>query len=124
MEILSSRVLLHPKDYTRTRRFYEQTLGLAVYREWSVGVVFFCGGGFLELSGVAADDRPNPTRLWLQVRDVAQEQARLVGRGVTVDRFAERMPWGLLECWFADPDGVEIHLVEVPPDHPLRSPRS
>jgi hypothetical protein len=30
------------------------------------------------------------------------------------------MPWGLLECWVEDPDGVELRLVEVPPDHPIR----
>jgi hypothetical protein len=29
-------------------------------------------------------------------------------------------PWGLLEAWIDDPDGLRIHLVEVPADHPLR----
>jgi hypothetical protein len=29
-------------------------------------------------------------------------------------------PWGLIEAWIADPEGVRIALVEVPPDHPLR----
>ena len=33
MEILSSRVLLRPQDRERSLRFYEDTLGLAVYRE-------------------------------------------------------------------------------------------
>jgi hypothetical protein len=26
----------------------------------------------------------------------------------------------LIEAWIDDPDGVQIHLVEVPADHPLR----
>jgi hypothetical protein len=26
----------------------------------------------------------------------------------------------LIEAWIADPDGLRIHLVEVPEDHPLR----
>jgi hypothetical protein len=30
-------------------------------------------------------------------------------------------PWGLIEMWIEDPDGVRIVLVEVPADHPLRS---
>jgi hypothetical protein len=30
------------------------------------------------------------------------------------------MPWGLLELWIEDPDGVELRVVEVPSDHPLR----
>ena len=31
-----------------------------------------------------------------------------------------REPWGLIEMWIADPDGVGIVLVEIPADHPLR----
>ena len=55
MEVLASRVLLHPVDFERSLRFYAESLGLHVYREWgsgsTKGVVFFIGGGFLELSG-------------------------------------------------------------------------
>ena len=55
MEVLSSRVLLHPTDFERSFRFYAESLGLHVYRERSSGstrdVVFFLGEGFLELSG-------------------------------------------------------------------------
>jgi hypothetical protein len=35
-------------------------------------------------------------------------------------REPRREPWGLLEMWIADPDGVRICIVEVPEDHPLR----
>ena len=62
MEVLSSRVLLRPSDLERSVRFYEETLGLAVYREWGEGrsrsVVFFLGGGLLEVSGSSAE-RPS-----------------------------------------------------------------
>jgi catechol 2,3-dioxygenase-like lactoylglutathione lyase family enzyme len=55
MEVLSSRVLLQPVDFERSLRFYAESLGLHVYRQWGSGstrgVVFFLGGGFLELSG-------------------------------------------------------------------------
>src|SRR6266536_239237 len=109
MEVLSSRVLLHPTDLERSRAFYRDALGLAIYREFGGGAgrgtVFFLGGGFLEVSG-HADTPPAPRlELWLQVRDLAA---------------AHRMPWGLEEMWIADPDGVRICLVEVPEDHPLR----
>ncbi|HEU0127753.1 MAG TPA: VOC family protein, partial [Pseudonocardiaceae bacterium] len=30
-------------------------------------------------------------------------------------------PWGLHEMWITDPDGLRLVLVEIPPDHPLRS---
>ncbi len=45
MEVLSSRILLRPANFERSFRFYAQTLGLHVYREWGSGstrgVVFF-----------------------------------------------------------------------------------
>lgn len=55
MEVLSSWMLLRPANFERSFQFYSQTLRLHVYREWGSGptrgVVFFLGGGFLELSG-------------------------------------------------------------------------
>jgi hypothetical protein len=33
MEVLSSRVLLHPTDFERSFRFYAESLALQVYRE-------------------------------------------------------------------------------------------
>ncbi|MEV0826213.1 VOC family protein [Nonomuraea rubra] len=124
MEVLSSRVLLRPRDPTRSRRFYAETLGLAVYREFGPpdhpGVVFFLGQGLLELSGSAQAPAGPGIQLWLQVRDVAREQERLREAGVAVLREARQEPWGLIEAWIADPDGHRIVLVQVPADHPLR----
>ena len=126
MDVLSSRVLLRPTDPARTRAFYGETLGLAVHREFGPpehrGVVYFLGGGLLEVSGQAVEP-PRGLALWLQVRDVAAEQARLAAAGVPIVRSAREEPWGLLEAWVEDPDGVRIVLVEVPPDHPLRLDR-
>ena len=123
MEVLSSRVLLRPSDPARSRAFYGDVLGLAVYREFGPpehpGVVFFLGHGLLELSG-RSDAAPQGLALWLQVRDVAAEHARLVAAGTQVLREPELEPWGLVEMWIADPDGVRIVLVEIPADHPLR----
>lgn len=124
MEILSSRVICHTEDLAGLRRFYEDVLGLRIYREYGdrpgrvTGVVYFLGGGFLE---VAASSRSSPpVTLWLQVPDAAVEQARLDALGVEIVQGAERMPWGLIELWVRDPQGNELHVVEVPPDHPLR----
>ena len=123
MDVLSSRVLLRPSDPVRSRAFYGEALGLAVYREFGPpehpGVVFFLGNGLLELSG-RSDESPRGLALWLQVRDVAAEHARLTAVGVPVQRPPAVEPWGLVEMWIADPDGVPIVLVEVPADHPLR----
>ena len=55
VEVLSSRILLRPADPGRTRRFYRDVLGLAIYREFGApadpGAVFFLGPGLLEVSG-------------------------------------------------------------------------
>ena len=124
MEVLSSRVLLRPADLERSRAFYRDVLGLAIYREFGSGpgrgTVFFLGGGFLELSAGSGAAPGAGIELWLQVRDLAETRRELGGRGVRVVREPERMPWGLEEMWIADPDGVRICVVEVPEDHPLR----
>jgi catechol 2,3-dioxygenase-like lactoylglutathione lyase family enzyme len=124
MEVLSSRVLLRPAEPERSRRFYRDVLGLAVYREFGPpgdpGVVFFLGQGFLEVSGRSDAPAPGPAAIWLQVRDVRAEHERLLARGVTVVREPRTEPWGLIEMWIEDPDGVRIVLVEIPADHPLR----
>ena len=129
MDVLSSRVLLRPSDFDASYRFYAGTLGLAVYREFgegrSRGVVFFLGGGFLELSGragrAAGDDK---TSLWLQVGDVDSAWAAVEAHVDAVEAPVDK-PWGLREARLRDPDGVLVVLVEVPEAHPLRrDPRS
>ncbi|MFF8605910.1 VOC family protein [Streptomyces sp. NPDC015346] len=125
MHVLSSRILLRPADPERSRRFYGETLGLAVYREFGTGpdrgTVYFLGGGFLEVSGRAGAPPARPElRLWMQVADVRAAHEELVGRDVVILREPVTEPWGLVEMWIADPDGVEIAVVEVPEDHPLR----
>lgn len=120
MEYLSSRVLLRPVDRERSLAFYRDTLGLAVYREFPGGTVFFLGNGFLELSGRGgAGPSPN-VELWLQVRDLAATAEELRARGADVLREPRQEPWGLHEMWISDPDGLRIVLVEIPADHPLR----
>lgn len=121
MEVLSSRILLHPRDRERSTAFYRDVLGLAVHREFPGGTVFFLGGGFLEVSGDSAAGPSAATAVWLQVRDLAATAAELVQRGVQVLREPRRAPWGLDEMWIADPDGLRLVIVEVPAGHPLRS---
>jgi catechol 2,3-dioxygenase-like lactoylglutathione lyase family enzyme len=126
VELLTSRILLRPTDLEASLRFYEQTLGLAIYREWgagtSRGVVFFLGGGgLLEVSGVSPHPPSGSTALVLQVRDLTETRRLLAERGVAVESEPELKPWGLLELTLRDPDGLELIFVEVPPGHARRT---
>lgn len=123
MEVLGSRILLHPRDRERSTAFYRDVLGLAVHREFPGGTVFVLGGGFLEVSGESAVSPTAATAVWLQVRDLAATAAELIQRGVEVLREPRREPWGLDEMWIADLDGLRLVIVEVPGDHPLRIDR-
>jgi len=130
VDVLSSRILLRPSDLNRSRRFYRDVLGLAIYREFGPpddpGVVFFLGPGLLEVSGRASGLPGCPVMMiWIQVRDVHAEHARLAAAGISILREPATEPWGLIEMWIEDPDGIRIVLVEVPAEHPLRrDPRS
>jgi predicted enzyme related to lactoylglutathione lyase len=129
VDVLSSRILLRPSDLDRSRRFYCDVLGLAIYREFGPpddpGMVFFLGQGLLKVSGHADGPPGRSVMIWIQVRDVRAEHARLAAAGVRVIRAPTAEPWGLTEMWIQDPDGIRIVLVEVPADHPLRrDPRS
>jgi catechol 2,3-dioxygenase-like lactoylglutathione lyase family enzyme len=124
MEVLSGRVILRPVDLERSLRFYGDTLGLKIYREYGSGadrgVVFFIGGGYLEITGHAPPVDIDKLSLWLQVPDLDEVHTRLSGAGVEIVEVPERKPWGLDEMWILDPDGLTIVIVEVPEDHPLR----
>jgi predicted enzyme related to lactoylglutathione lyase len=134
MEVLTSRTIIHPSDLERSLHFYGTVLDLPVAREFGDGpgrgVVFFAGGGLIEVVGRGApgepapagggDRRPPEVVLWLQVRDVHAAIAQLGEAGVAAARPPILEPWGLIEAWIDDPDGQRIHLVEVPADHPLR----
>ena len=124
MDVLSSRVLVRPTDFERSFRFYAESLGLHVYREWdsgsTKGVVFFLGGGFLELSGSSGTGASESVSLWLQVPDVDAVGQELEEGGVDIMELPTDKPWGLREMQIRDPDELSIVIVEVPETHPLR----
>jgi predicted enzyme related to lactoylglutathione lyase len=124
LEVLSSRVLVRPTDFERSFRFYAENLGLHVYREWgrgsTRGVVFFLGGGFLELSGSSRTEASESVALWLQVRDVDAVGRELEVTGVDIIELPTDKPWGLREMQIRDPDGLNIMIVEVLKTHPIR----
>src|ERR1041384_2129772 len=101
MDALSSRPLLRPGNLDRSRRFYRDLLGLAVYREFGPpddpGLVFFLGQGLLEVSGHAGGAPGSSVMIWIQVRDIHAEHARLAAVAVPIVREPAAEPWGLIE---------------------------
>lgn len=124
MHVLQSRVLLRPSSFDASVSFYESALGLTRYREWGRapgrGVVYFLGGGYLELTESGASSPVAGLRLWLQVADVAAAHRELTAASVPVRAAPALQPWGLVEMVITDPDGLDIVVVEIPDDHPLR----
>lgn len=122
LDVLSSRIVLWPRDYTRTVEFYRDQLGLAVAREYPGGTVFFAGQSLVEIAGhvPAPESGRFAGALWWQVRSLADTAAQLTRAGVSIDREPRTEAWGLREMWVRDPDEVPIVLVEIPPEHPLR----
>jgi predicted enzyme related to lactoylglutathione lyase len=76
------------------------------------------GQGLLEVSGHAADPPGRSVMIWIQVRDVHAEHARLAAAGVPIVREPVAEPWDLIEMWIEDPDGLRIVLAEVRAGHP------
>lgn len=122
VEILSSRTILRPADYERTLEFYRDGLGLAVFRDYGAGTVLFAGQSLIEVAAHGGSEAPTDFSgaLWLQVRDIEAAAEELRAADITIERTAKKEPWGLIELWLRDPDGVPIVLVEIPPEHPLR----
>jgi catechol 2,3-dioxygenase-like lactoylglutathione lyase family enzyme len=116
-------MLIRPADYEQSLAFYRDGLGLAIWREYGAGTVFFAGQSLIELAGHGRDDNDNgtfPGAIWLQVRDIYDTQEELSERGVRIARPARQEPWGLHEMHVVDPDGVTLIFVQVPTEHPLR----
>ena len=118
MEILASRFLIRPADYERSLAFYRDAIGLAIFREYGAGTVFFMGQSLLEVAGHVGPDAGGT--LWQQVRYIYASHDELAERGVPIAREARQESWGLHEMHVLDPDGVRLILVQVPPEHPLR----
>jgi hypothetical protein len=54
------------------------------------------------------------------VADVRAVHEELLAHDVVILREPVTEPWGLIEMWIEDPDGMRIAVVEVPEEHPLR----
>lgn len=122
-------VALIASDYERSKRFYTQVLGLRVLAEhyraerqsWKLDLAG-PGGLQLELFSFPASP-PRPTRpeacglrhLALRVADLDAARAAIASHGVALEPVRIDEYTGARFCFFADPDGLPIELVEAKP---------
>ena len=108
-------------DLTRARRFFGDTLGLALTDEAPFALIADLGGTMLRITAVDRVVAAPYTVLGWQVTDIASTIDGLVGRGVRFLRFDgmgqdDRGVWtapdGAMVAWFCDPDGNTLSLTE------------
>jgi len=106
----------------RSRRFYEDVLGLSLVADEPSALVFSAGGGTLRVSKVKQFTPAPHTVLGWQVESIRRYARWLTDRDIQVLRF-EGMPQddlgvcvfpnGTQVVWFKDPDGNMLSLTEL-----------
>jgi glyoxylase I family protein len=113
-------VALLTRNFAEMEQFYTETLGFPIVRRWDdIGFVFInVGSTTIEL--INKPDAPPPhsqagpfDHLALHVEDVDAAFQELVAKGVRI-KSEPRNFKELRYCFFYDPDGNSIELVEGP----------
>ncbi|HEX3627954.1 MAG TPA: VOC family protein [Verrucomicrobiae bacterium] len=103
------------------RKFYEETLGLALVHDDAFAMVFDANGTMLRVQKVQEFLPARHTVLGWEVRDICAEVAELAKRGVRFERFEGlaqdelaiwKSPSGGKVAWFKDPDGNTLSLTQ------------
>ena len=114
---------LPTSDLTKARRFYEETLGLAVDRDGMGGVSYICGSGnlFVYESGYAGTNKATSVTFDIPASALDAEVDALRAKGVEFMTFEmEGLEWNdgvasmgpdMRGVWFTDPDGNILNLL-------------
>jgi catechol 2,3-dioxygenase-like lactoylglutathione lyase family enzyme len=112
------------KDLDGTRRFYEDVLGLEVFREDPGGITYRSGDSVFVLYPTQFAGTAQHTLGGFLVKDIEAAVADLRGKGVTFEEYD--MPGLKTEngiaplgpdrvAWFKDPEGNILSLAQVQP---------
>lgn len=108
-------------DTTRSKAFYEKTLGLRLVADEAFALVFDSNGTQLRIQKVQKTQPPPFTVLGWEVSKIHETSIALRRRGVTFERFGfmqqdELGVWTADDrtqvAWFKDPDGNLLSLTQ------------
>src|SRR6266542_2996125 len=106
-------------DAARSRRFYENVLGLPLISDEAFALIFDAHGTLLRIQKVDAVAPAPYTVLGWASRDIDADVRALAGKGVAFERYEGmeqdsagiwRAPDGAKVAWFKDPDGNLLSL--------------
>ena len=109
-------------DLQKSRRFYEQTLGLEFISEDSFALVFRAHGVMLRIAKVKDFSPASFTILGWRVSSAENAVRALGEKGIEFERFPGmnqnplgiwRSPSGAQVAWFKDPDGNVLSITEI-----------
>ena len=119
MQVTSFNVNLTSEQPEELVRFYRDIVGLPQNMEMGEGA-FEVAGSHLLIDGHSethgAVKEPQRVLINFFVEDLASEQQRIEGQGVTFIRSAGKEPWGGVISTFPDPDGNYCQLIEFKPE--------
>jgi len=117
------RFAFHARDFERSVRFYQETLGLTYLSGWNrpdgKGALLSAGGtAVVEIYGAAEGktyDGPPPVAINLALRlptviDVDNFHTQLVAAGTQVAGSPVNRAWGHRSFIVYDPDNIPIHI--------------
>ena len=109
-------------DLDRAKKFYKETLGLAVDNEWGEeGVTLKSGGTLVNVYRSEFAGTNKATALNFDVDDIESEVSDLKSKGIMFEHYdlpglEQRgdlyVAEGMKTCWFKDPDGNILSLIE------------
>lgn len=108
-------IILFVKDFRRSLAFYRDVLEMRIESLESVHgefATFRLGNAVFGIHGGYKGKKGGPIDIHFETNDIHKTVAVLKERGVTFSAPIEKMPWGVHETSFLDPDGNEFDLTE------------
>lgn len=109
-------VTFYVSDLKRSKRFYEETLGLEKKYQYSSYLGFECGGveiGLIPKLKKGQKVSPLSPPVGFLVDDVERAYNELKQRGVKFTKELHEEPWGGKQATFKDPDGNTLEILQI-----------